>query len=85
MVIAVVAATAALWFAVFLDRLPLRLAAAIVMAVPLCAVLLAPVRGGSPRGPAISPPYRTHSSEQAFADDQSVVDGGVPGGTFTGR
>ncbi|MEU0533333.1 MHYT domain-containing protein [Amycolatopsis tolypomycina] len=130
-VIAVVAATAALWFAVFLDRLALRLLAgfvmgaavtgmhytgmaavrmtmdmnapdpagaevfsflfpvfvlaAIAMAVPLCAVLLAPARGGASRGPAISPPYRTHSSEQAFAADQSVVDGGVPGGTFTGR
>ncbi|MGW5747451.1 MHYT domain-containing protein [Amycolatopsis sp. NPDC003861] len=130
-VIAVVAATAALWFAVFLDRLLLRLLAgfvmgaavtgmhytgmaavrmtmdmnapdpagaevfsflfpvfvlgAIAMAVPLCAVLMAPARGGVPREPAISPPYRLHSSEHALADDQSVVDGGVPGGTFTGR
>ncbi|MGV9360057.1 MHYT domain-containing protein [Amycolatopsis sp. NPDC003731] len=130
-VIAVVAATAALWFAVFLDRLLLRLLAgfvmgaavtgmhytgmaavrmtmdmnapdpagaevfsflfpvfvlgAIAMAVPLCAVLMAPARGEVPREPAISPPYRLHSSEHALAADQSVVDGGVPGGTFTGR
>ncbi len=129
-VIAVVAATAALWFAVFLDRLVLRLLAgfvmgaavtgmhytgmaavrmtmdmtapdpagaevfsflfpvfvlgAIAMAVPLCAVLLAPARGEGPRGPAFSPPHRLHSREHAFAADQSVVDGGVPGGTFTG-
>lgn len=31
-----------------------------------------------------STPYRMHSSEQAFADDHPVYDGGVPGGTFTG-
>ncbi|MDX3193510.1 MHYT domain-containing protein [Streptomyces sp. MN03-5084-2B] len=132
-VIAVAAATAALWFAVFLDRFSLRLLAgfvmgaavtgmhytgmaavrmtmdpnapdpagaevfsflfpvfvlaAIAMAVPLCAVLMAPAvspKVGEPAGAITSPPYRLHSSEHAFADDQSVVDGGVPGGTFTG-
>ena len=69
---------------VFSFLFPVFVLAAIAMAVPLCAVLMAPARGGSPRGPAISPPYRPHSSEHALAADQSVVDGGVPGGTFTG-
>ena len=69
---------------VFSFLFPVFVLGAIAMAVPLCAVLMAPARGGVPREPAISPPYRLHSSEHALAADQSVVDGGVPGGTFTG-
>lgn len=40
-------------------------------------------RGTSPRA-VTSTAYRMHNSEHAFADDQPVCDGGVPGGTFAG-
>jgi len=73
---------------VFSFLFPVFVLAAIAMAVPLCAVLMAPAvspKAPEPAGAITSPPYRLHSSEQALAADQSVVDGGVPGGTFTGR